>query len=746
MDCALPYRFSPLPGVLPVVTLWPVLRGEVRIGGVAYKAYSCPSTGSAYAIIRSDFVCTQAGAISIAATIVRATDGQLMFRTPYALAAIKWEDKQRFQAQQVRLEAGRGGDNSMLDRSLCMLLAERGGSAAPFLPRILECWHDDSRIYSVLEYHPAELRAVIGAGTGRRLDESTARRYTAQILAALSVLHGAGWCHRDISPENVLVSADGSRAVLIDFGTALPMPQAAAAPTRVAETSPPPPPLMSRSASYEPPASTSMLDEAGVHDSAQLKRGREGHLATSQSSSPTTRPTPAATGHGRGGGNASAATTRPAAIVAPKSVSSPVLPYAPPAAPPLSRSQAGVGVGVRSAARAGGPGGKSEDSDDEDEEEGSSSEEDDDMQGAAAAPLQGIVGVLSGPPSRRITGPQRSLRPIARTPASAQSAYGPGRSASAATGGKDDAMVGGVTGGRREAAMPTDAQPPSESNARAVERLVERDIPAVLGGFSALPPPPADGLFCKPAYACPYYLWRRPYFGVAFDLWSVGATLFCMLEGVELYRTPIPGLDSGFSLLWDSEAAHAVREMSDEASEVTTGGVAEGGGGVSARRTEPPGPVGVAAGSSGPLFSVSAPYTTLAAAAWPSGRAGSSASMRSRLAQLPGAAATASAVSSSSMPAGRRPASLPATLSSPPSSRGPGGGGVTLPPPAPSRFESFLGQRSAARVAAGLPPLSPAVVDLLCRLFRVRPQFRPLNAHGALTHAWFSDGQTRARQ
>ena len=251
-------------------------------------------------------------------------------------------------------------------------------------------------------------------------------------------------------------------------------------------------------------------------------------------------------------------------------------------------------------------------------------------------------------------------------------------------------MVGGVTGGRREAAMPTDAQPPSESNARAVERLVERDIPAVLGGFSALPPPPADGLFCKPAYACPYYLWRRPYFGVAFDLWSVGATLFCMLEGVELYRTPIPGLDAGFSLLWDSEAAYALRE--------------------------PPGDDAASAGEMASLSSISLSAGTAAS---------SPVSLSARRTQ------------SDSIPEASPPPSLASPASGP-------SGGFAVPPPQ-SRFEAFLARRSAARVAAGLPPLSPAVVDLLCRLLRVRPQFRPLSAQGALMHAWFSEDTQRHR-
>jgi hypothetical protein len=53
-------------------------------------------------------------------------------------------------------------------------------------------------------------------------------------------------------------------------------------------------------------------------------------------------------------------------------------------------------------------------------------------------------------------------------------------------------------------------------------------------------------------------------------------------------------------------------------------------------------------------------------------------------------------------------------------------------------FTDFLAARSAARVSKGLPPLSPALCDLLSRLLRVTPAFRPLHASSVLQHPWFT--------
>ncbi|WP_414585210.1 serine/threonine-protein kinase [Scytonema sp. PCC 10023] len=53
-----------------------------------------------------------------------------------------------------------------------------------------------------------------------RLPEAVALRYVQQIGEALSVVHSNNLIHRDVRPENIMVRAAKSEAVLIDFGLA----------------------------------------------------------------------------------------------------------------------------------------------------------------------------------------------------------------------------------------------------------------------------------------------------------------------------------------------------------------------------------------------------------------------------------------------------------------------------------------------------------------------------------------------
>ena len=71
--------------------------------------------------------------------------------------------------------------------------------------------------------------------------------------------------------------------------------------------------------------------------------------------------------------------------------------------------------------------------------------------------------------------------------------------------------------------------------------------PRSLNGWAALLPPSGNP-FCKLAYACPQYVWRQPWYGVAGDLYSVGLTLFFAAEGRPLYVVP-SALDPHFALL-----------------------------------------------------------------------------------------------------------------------------------------------------------------------------------------------------
>ncbi|WP_437541472.1 serine/threonine-protein kinase [Sorangium sp. So ce367] len=76
----------------------------------------------------------------------------------------------------------------------------------------------DGRLFMVTERAAGvPLREIIAGGA--RLDPVRALHYAIQIADALSTAHEADLVHRDVKPENILVS-DGVRARLVDFGVA----------------------------------------------------------------------------------------------------------------------------------------------------------------------------------------------------------------------------------------------------------------------------------------------------------------------------------------------------------------------------------------------------------------------------------------------------------------------------------------------------------------------------------------------
>ena len=67
------------------------------------------------------------------------------------------------------------------------------------------------------------LKSLMDASERHALPEDVAVRYTAQLLTALAHCHSRRIVHRDVKPENVLVSEDGSTIKLCDFGMARAM-------------------------------------------------------------------------------------------------------------------------------------------------------------------------------------------------------------------------------------------------------------------------------------------------------------------------------------------------------------------------------------------------------------------------------------------------------------------------------------------------------------------------------------------
>lgn len=63
------------------------------------------------------------------------------------------------------------------------------------------------------------LESLVEVNSG--LHEASTRRYTAQLLSAVSELHAHGIVHRDIKPANIYLTSSGNCLKLGDFGSAV---------------------------------------------------------------------------------------------------------------------------------------------------------------------------------------------------------------------------------------------------------------------------------------------------------------------------------------------------------------------------------------------------------------------------------------------------------------------------------------------------------------------------------------------
>lgn len=86
----------------------------------------------------------------------------------------------------------------------------------PFIVKLFYAFQTDSKLYLILEYASGG-ELFFHLDKHKMLMEDAAVIYVAELILALSHLHGLGIIYRDLKPENILLDASG-HIVLTDFG------------------------------------------------------------------------------------------------------------------------------------------------------------------------------------------------------------------------------------------------------------------------------------------------------------------------------------------------------------------------------------------------------------------------------------------------------------------------------------------------------------------------------------------------
>ena len=89
-------------------------------------------------------------------------------------------------------------------------------AANPFVIKLFYAFSSARHVYFVTEYaNGGDLYSLLKQLGS--LEESTARKYASEIVLALEYVHSVGVTHRDLKPDNLLISSDG-HLKLADFG------------------------------------------------------------------------------------------------------------------------------------------------------------------------------------------------------------------------------------------------------------------------------------------------------------------------------------------------------------------------------------------------------------------------------------------------------------------------------------------------------------------------------------------------
>ena len=86
------------------------------------------------------------------------------------------------------------------------------------LPRVTDHFDDDGNVYLVMDFIQGQRLDQIIAH-GEQISEEQVLEWTQQLMEALAYCHAQGVIHRDVKPQNVIITSQG-QAILVDFGLA----------------------------------------------------------------------------------------------------------------------------------------------------------------------------------------------------------------------------------------------------------------------------------------------------------------------------------------------------------------------------------------------------------------------------------------------------------------------------------------------------------------------------------------------
>lgn len=89
----------------------------------------------------------------------------------------------------------------------------------PGIVRVFYYFEENNTAYMVMEYLKGRSLADLLKQRGGKMREAEALHYIQKICQGLEVLHQSQFLHRDLKPDNIMLTKD-TRVVLIDFGSA----------------------------------------------------------------------------------------------------------------------------------------------------------------------------------------------------------------------------------------------------------------------------------------------------------------------------------------------------------------------------------------------------------------------------------------------------------------------------------------------------------------------------------------------